>query len=101
MQLKFFAVHGNGDISEQAVLQAQVHDALYHAARVRSVSECVPQEVVLLSDRAPDTEASLLTGLHLGWHLRRGPQKQLARLYIYMAVYKVRKQVCYLLPLLW
>lgn len=65
VQVKLFAVHGDGDVCEQAVLQTQVHDALHHPAGVGAVGEGVSQEVVLFSHRAPDTEAPLLAGLHL------------------------------------
>lgn len=65
VQVKLFAVHIDGDISKQAVLQAKIHDAFHHTAGVGTVGEGVSQEVVLLSHRAPDTEAPLLIGLHL------------------------------------
>ncbi|CAG5957936.1 unnamed protein product, partial [Menidia menidia] len=75
VQLKLFAVHSDGDISKQAIFQAQVHDALHHTARMRAVSECVAQEVVLLSHGAPDAEASLLAGLHLCCFSRGKPNQ--------------------------
>lgn len=59
VQVELSAVHGDGDVGEQAVLQREVHDALHHAAGVGAVGEGVPQEVVLLSHGAPDTEAPL------------------------------------------
>lgn len=55
VQVELSAVHGDGDVGEQAVFQREVHDALHHAAGVGAVGEGVPQEVVLL-----DTEAPLL-----------------------------------------
>lgn len=65
VQVKLFAVNGDGDISKQAVLQAEIHNTLHHSARVGAVRERVPQEVVFLAHRSPNTEATLLTGLHL------------------------------------
>lgn len=66
VQVELPAVHGDGDVGEQAVLQRQVHDALDHAAGVGAVSEGVAQEVVLLAHGAPDVEAPLLVYIHAG-----------------------------------
>lgn len=65
--MELSAVHGDGDVGKQPVLQGEVHNALDHAAGVGAVGEGVPQEVVLLSHRAPDTEAPLLIYIHL-WY---------------------------------
>lgn len=65
VKMKLFAVHCDGDISEQSTLQAEVHDALHHTAGVGTVSESVAQKVVFLAHRAPNTETPLLSGIHL------------------------------------
>lgn len=48
MQVELSALHSDGDICKQAVLQTQVHNALDHAAGMGTVCKRVALEIVLL-----------------------------------------------------
>ncbi|PWA30439.1 hypothetical protein CCH79_00015306 [Gambusia affinis] len=60
VQVKLPFIHSDGDICKQAVLQAQVHDALHHAAGMRAVSEEPP---TLTPPSSPD---SIFAACHRG-----------------------------------